>query len=188
MHKIFFWFLFITLVACTTEGNGNSPDFHRMKSLDSAAELNVALGLAYLEAHKPALAQEKLWLAEKESPNNARVWLALAYFYQNTGRDGLAAIYYQKALAAFPCDPEVLNNYGAFLCQQGHYHQAMQYLTQAEHQLTYLSMDTVEENAGLCAYLNQQPTLAKKYLHKALAMNPNSSVAIQILAQLRSSD
>jgi type IV pilus assembly protein PilF len=130
-------------VACQTSANSS-------RDLKEAAEINTTIGLMYVKQNNFQAAEEKLRLAEQQDKNSVHVVLALAYFFQKTHQNKLANNYYQRALVLAPNFPEVWNNYGAFLCEEGQYAQGLHWLTQAAQGDVYEQREQARGNLLIC--------------------------------------
>ena len=147
MKKTFLFFV-IFIAACETSQAPSSQPIE-------AAKYNLALGLDYLQQHQWVEAQQKLFLSTTQNPRAAEGWEGLAYFFQKTARPAVARKYYQKALALAPHDAALLNNYGAFLCQQGESLEGIKLLEQALKDIHYAYPEKIQENIKICQALEK---------------------------------
>ena len=184
MKRISTWcsilLVIIILSACTTETTTTSTT---KKDLQKASQINVKLGIKYLQQGDVPLAKQKLLLAEQQA-SSAEVYRAFAYYYEKTGSMQQADNYYQKAINKAPADGAGHNNYGVFLCRQKHYQQAEQQFLAAIHNPHYINTANAYENAGLCALLIPNNTKAIAYFQEALQQNPNMPTSLQQLVHL----
>lgn len=142
--------LFFSLAACTINNHPAHPV--------EASALNLQLGLIYLQENNWLQAENRLLLAKQQNPHSVSALNGLAYVFQKTQRNTLAYDYYRQAEKLEPNNSEVLNHFGAFLCQQGDYVQGIKWLQQARHH-NALTEQSIEENLQICTSLLQ---LAKK--------------------------
>jgi len=177
---------FITACASnnTAQRNENPLPEKAKTNNPKAANINMQLGIGYLQQEQIDRAKQKLLLAKEQNPTSPLVWDSLAYFYATTGDANKANQYYQKAISIAPKDGETLNNYGVFLCGQGKYQQALTYFYKAVEDPAYVTTGQAYENAGLCA--QQIPNLkkAKSLFLKALKNDPTLSGANLELAKM----
>ena len=152
--------------------------------LEEAASYNAQLGLAYLKQEDRARAKQKLLLALSEAPNAPFANAAMAYFYETTGEFDRARVYYRNALAIAPKRGAPLNNYGAFLCRQGHYRQAERYFLMAANDREYVHTALAYENAGLCALGIPDNRKAATYFQKALKQDPSRKPSLYELVEI----
>jgi type IV pilus assembly protein PilF len=163
--------LLTMLVGCSATTETNS--LQAKNSNQRVAEINVQLGVGYLQQNDMPRAKQKLLTALNRAPNWPPVLEAMAYFYQVTGDTERAEEYYTKALKIAPKAGSTLNNYGAFLCKQGNYRKSLAYFELALQDEKYLKTAEVYENAGLCAAKLPDYKLAMRYLQKSLQQNPS---------------
>jgi type IV pilus assembly protein PilF len=163
---IVFLTLSILLTACSTL---NQPTDNNIRIADA----QITLGLAYLQQGQRVKARSHLLKAAAQAPDYTRLQLAMAYYDEIVGESSKANAYYQKILATHRTHPNVLNNYGAFLCRQGQFSRAQHYFKQAYTQPFYPKIAASYENAGLCALQAKQPRQALRYFLQALNYQPD---------------
>ncbi len=182
MQQLIKLLLILTLLAFIAACS--SPEDDENSKAAQAAEINVKLGLGYLQQNNVPRAKEKLLLALKQDPKSAAANSAMAYFLERSGDVKDAEKYYQKAIkvAVVKGGPE--NNYGTFLCRQSRYDEAQKYFHKAAADTTYANTDQVYENAGLCAMLNSDTYTAEQYFVKAIKINPRLTTALLQVAMI----
>lgn len=167
------------LTACS------SPmDFSKATAHQNTANINVELGLAYLQRGDVTQAKQKLLVALQQAPHWPPALDAMGYFLEHTGSPVEAEKYYLAAIKCNPTDGSAQNNYGVYLCQTGRYRQAMPYFLAAIQDPDYLYIGSAYENAGLCALKIPDKNLAKQYFAKAVMYDPHRSVAMSELGNL----
>lgn len=150
------------LVACTNQTT--QVDFNRSE----AVKARINLALAYLEQSDFPKAKENI---DKALEHDAKDYLphsVLAYYYQQTGDSHKAEETYQQALELSKTQsknnqvrPDVLNNYGTFLCKQKQFDKAyQQFETALTSQEAYYNQADTLENIALCA--NMEKNVAKQ--------------------------
>ncbi|MDN5937164.1 MAG: hypothetical protein L0H83_00720, partial [Salinisphaera sp.] len=92
--------------------------------------------------------------------------------------------HFRRAIAARPA-PDILNDYGVFLCQRGHSDKALNYFRQAATNPRYAQAADAWTNAGVCLARAHRGKEAAGYLRKALATDPKQGQALAQLARLR---
>lgn len=150
----------------------------------TAANLNVQLGMGYLQQGDVERAKRKLLLAIAQAPNWAPAQDAMAYFLENTGEPQNAETYYKKAIALDPTSGAGHNNYGAFLCRTNRYQEADQQFMLAVQDVNYIHTAEAYENAGLCAMKIPDFVKAQGYFQKAIAQDPHRTTSYLELAQI----
>lgn len=146
MRYHYFIVILFSLTGCAINNHPAHPD--------EAAALNLQLGLIYLQENNWPQAESRLLLAKQQNPHSVSALNGLAYVFQKTKRNALAYDYYQQAEKLQANNPEVLNHFGAFLCQQGDYVQGIKHLQQAW-QYNTLPDQSIEENLQICTSLLQ---------------------------------
>jgi len=149
-----------------------------------AAELNVQLGLSYLQKERPDLAKIKLGRALKQAPNSSRVNWAYALLEEKLGNMSSAAKYFDKATRLNPDDAEGHNNYGAFLCSQDQVPEALAQFKLAVSNSLYETPEYAYLNAGMCAAGHDDTERAEDYFRKALDKNEGYVSALYQMALL----
>lgn len=140
--------------------------------LHQAGLINAQLGIDYMQQRHLNRAYQKLKLARSQYPNSPKILNAYALLMQRLRETGKARSAFQKALELNPGEPEVHNNYGAFLCSQKEYSAAQKQFRLALSNPLYRTPQYAYANAGLC-YLNmgQLPKAILKF-QQALKVAP----------------
>lgn len=172
-------FMFL-LSGCQT----NSSSSQEAKKKESVANINVRLGMAYLERHDIQRAKQKFLLALEEAPEIPETWYSMGYFMESTGNKEHAKQYYEKSISLAPKRGDVLNNYGTYLCHTGVYQASVTYFLKATQDPTYLQVAAAYENAGLCALKIPDNKSAMSYFKKALQEDPQRANSLIELAEL----
>ncbi len=169
----------VLLTACASSGQREhiAPDA-------KAAELNMQLGLSYLQRGDYEIAMEKLDKALKQNPNLPSAHNTIALLYQRLGETEKAEKHFKEAVSRAPEYSEAQNNYGVFLCQQGKYEQAEKRFLKAIENPLYQSAAMAYENAGLCSREMPDMVKAEAYFRRALQINPNLSKSLMGMADL----
>lgn len=149
-----------------------------------AAELNMRLGLNYLQRGDYEIALEKLEKALKQDSSLSPAHNTIALLYQRIGENDKAEHHFKQAIRYEPDYSQAHNNFGVFLCQVGRYKEAEQSFLEAVKNPLYRSTAQAYENAGLCVSRIPDTVLAKSYLRKALQYNPNLSKALLQMAEM----
>ena len=169
--------LLLLLAACVT------PPQHGGKERDAAA-YNVQLGVAYLHQGDIALAKDKLDRALAEDPNNPAVHSARAMLFERMGNPAKADDEFRTALRLAPHDPEVVNNYAVYLCQNGRTDEGVKRFLEAAHNALYRTPQAAYTNAGVCLRAARRDDEARTDFNAAIQLRPNYAEAIFQLAAL----
>jgi type IV pilus assembly protein PilF len=150
-----------------------------------AAQLNVQLGMTYLQQQQMDLAKQKLLKAVALDPNLPDAHYSLGYYFDAVGQTQDAQREYQTALKLAPNNPQVLNSYGVFLCKTKQYALAEQYFQQALAQIDYTDVGLTYQNAGLCAMDADNQKAALTYFTQAIQQNPKLALPYLKVAELQ---
>tara|TARA_R110002111_G_scaffold70508_13_gene113776 strand:+ start:95 stop:853 length:759 start_codon:yes stop_codon:yes gene_type:complete len=170
------------LSGCSNSGGVKST---YEKPNQKAAELNMRLGLNYLQRGDYKIALEKLEKALQQDPTLTSAHNTIAILYQRLGETDKAESHYKQAVKRDPTYSEAQNNYGAFLCQQGRYKEAEKRFLAALENPLYRSPAQAYENAGLCASRIPNIELTERYLSQALQLDPKLAKALLAMAEIR---
>ncbi len=151
----------------------------------TAAEINVQLGMAYIERHELQRAKQKFLKAMREAPQLPEVWYSMAYFFEITGEKDRANYCYLKALELAPKRGDTNNNYGTYLCRSHRYKEAIKHFMIATQDVEYLDVASAYENAGLCAEMIPSLQQAEQYFEAALKQDPSRASSLLGLAEVK---
>lgn len=151
-------FITLLLTGCSSAG---------VKS-DKAASVNADLGIRYLQSGRLPLANEKLLKALDQNPNSPTANHYYAILQQRLGNTDKAGQFFRKAVNLNPKDPEIRNNYGSYLCDNGQPQTAIQQFTVAINDPLYITPEFAYTNAGICLRKSGDDTKAEEYFRNAL--------------------
>jgi len=173
--------LLLVLTACNTIGSSR-PEY--VAPDPKAAEINMRLGLNYMQRGDYAIALDKLQKALKQNPNLPSAHNTIGLLYQRLGENDKAEAHFLEAVERAPEYSEAQNNFGVFLCQQGRYQDAEQRFLKAIENPLYSSKAMAFENAGLCVNRIPEPEKAESYFRKALQIQPTLSKSLLQMATI----
>jgi type IV pilus assembly protein PilF len=148
------------------------------------AQIRTALASEYFQRRNFATAIEEVENAIKALPSYAPAHNMLGLIYMELGEDVKAAASFEQALRFAPNDPDVLNNYGWFLCQRNDVQRAMGMFQQALRVPLYTTPQRAMLNAGVCARKLGNTVEAEQYLRQALQLQPQLQMALSQLADI----
>lgn len=151
---------------------------------DRAAELNMELGIEHLRRGNLAQAKERLDRSLQQNPRNAMAQVASGLLYDRLGERSRADNHFSRALSLAPDDPDVQNNYAAYLCRTGRFERGEKLALQAAGNPLYRTPEVALMNAGNCARGLGNIENAQSSLRRALAIRPDFSEALFQLAEL----
>jgi type IV pilus assembly protein PilF len=149
-----------------------------------AAQANLQLGVAYLRQNNLPIAKEKLERARDQDSRSSAVHSALALLYEKLGDNSRADAEHRTALNLAPKDPEIQNNYAAYLCGKGRYGEGVERFDEAAANPLYRTPWAAYTNAGVCLRRAGSEGDAAQRFNKALAARPSYVEAIVQLADL----
>jgi type IV pilus assembly protein PilF len=168
--------LTLLLAACATP--------HPNKTRDAAA-YNVQLGIAYLHQGDVALAKGKLDRALAQAPGSADVHSARAMLFDRMHDPEKADAEFRTSLRLAPHDPQVVNNYAVYLCQNGRTEEGVRRFEEAAHNALYRTPEAAYTNAGVCLRAAKRDEEARAAFGRALAVRPNFAEAVYQLTELQ---
>lgn len=172
--------LAIVSSACTSTGGSRFSE----ASGEEAAVLNTRLGASYMQTGDLKEADEKLRKALDQDPDNADAHATFAILQMRLDKPDVAARHFERALALEPENPEVKNNFGTMLCDQGEYDRAIELFTEAAEDGLYETPAYAWRNAGTCARDAGRTEEAVDYLERALNANPGFGRPLLDLARI----
>lgn len=178
-------FLAISAACAVIGACGLLPDFGRKSmSTHELANLNLQMGVRYLDMGMLEVAKEKLEKAYDLESGNPETLNALAVFYERIKDDEQAADFYQAAIGKDPDNYSTKNNYGRFLCERGKHEKGMAMLREAldspMNQRPWLALS----NIGICLVLQNDTAQGEEYLRRALFANPAYPPALQEMLKI----
>lgn len=150
---------------------------------EQAADLNVAMGIEYMQQGNLPRARRKLERALAIDPGNADALQANALLYQRQGESQLAREFFERALDANPELTRARNNYAAFLYRQGDIAAACAQLERASHDIHYDNRAQLFTNLGRCQFERGALAKAVESLERAQDIDPRHAPSYLELAQ-----
>lgn len=178
--------LLCVLAGCGTGTGGSTPNVGALRgsttelktasdqtSDEKRASIRLQLAIGYYQegSFDVALDEVKKALAAKSDYSDA--YGVRALIYTAMGEMALAEENYQTAMRLAPHNPELSNNYGSFLCQNGRGALGMPYFEAALRNPMYQSPVKAMANAGGCALKMKNYDVAERYLLDASRIEPD---------------
>lgn len=161
------------------EARGEVASAHRR------AQVHTALASEYFSRGNFNVALSEVQLAIKDDPSYAQAYNMRALVYMELREDVAARASFDRALNLAPHDPEVLNNFGWFLCTRGDADRAIPMLKRAAIAPLYPTPEKAYLSLGLCYRRIHQDGEAEKYLNRAVAIQPNLIGGLYNLAVIK---
>jgi type IV pilus assembly protein PilF len=180
------------LAGCTATGSGGGSEGARQPmSLEAPAnearqraKVHTELGALYLQDSRFAIAMEEARIALDADSGYAPAYNLLGLTHMYLGENKLAEEYFEQALRAAPGDPEIINNFGWFLCQTGREQRSLDYFARAARNPLYQTPTKPYTNAGICSVRLQNDKAAEENLARALQLDPGNTQALFWLADV----
>jgi type IV pilus assembly protein PilF len=162
----------ISLSACISD----SPS-HDVSSEEKAVTY-LEMGVRYMEIGDLKVAKENLEKALYWDSSNAEVQDAIAVLYEKIQEPQNASQHYQAALRIDPENPQLQNNYGRFLCDQGQIDDGLNYLEAAVNKPLNNRKWFALTNAGRCLLKQGDKRKAESYFRLALQLQDDYAPAL----------
>lgn len=166
-----------------------APDSELATSFDKTdnqkrARIRLQLAIGYYQQGQLNVALDEVKLALQTDPNLADAYSMAALIYMDQGETRQAEENFMRALRLAPNDPDLSNNYGWFLCQNGRAHQSIPYFEAALRSKTYQSPAKALNNAGTCSLILKDKVAADRYFNEAFRLDPGNLTTSTNLARL----
>lgn len=149
-----------------------------------AGSYYTQLGVGYLQKGRMDLASMNLEKALEQDDDSAPAHHYYALLQERLGDNDKAGKHFRKALDITPKDPDLLNNYGSYLCHTGHYADAEKAFLKSVSDPLYSTPEFAYTNAGICVKKAGNIQQAESYFRQALEKNNRFSEALYQMAKL----
>lgn len=181
------------LGACAANGNvpnaQQAPAEQFNPSTDQSenqrrAMIRLQLAIGYYEQRQYAIALDEVRQSLAINPQSSDAMSVRALIYMEMHEPKLAEESFQAAMQMAPNNPDLINNYGWFLCQNGRERESLGYFDRALKSRNYLSPAKALNNAGVCTLKLGDEAGAQRYLMQALQFDPANQMTNANLAKL----
>lgn len=162
----------------------SDPERKQSKN-ERLSELRMALGAGYMQEGALDVALRELEQSLQLNPRNSSAHAAMALLQLRLGKPQVAGEHYQRALALSPSDPEIRNNYGVYLCNEGRAREADAQFRCAIANPLYRTPALAYTNAAECALRHGDGERAQVDLATAVQLDPSFATASLMLAHLQ---
>lgn len=168
------------LTGCAAPGS-------KEKNGEDLAGIYADMALGHMQRQPPdyVRAKEKLEKALEADPKLVRAHHYAAELYARTEDDEKAEYHFRHALELAPRDPNLKNNFGAFLCARNRFPEAETQFLAAIEDPAYTTPHLAYENLARCALRVPNAAKAERYFDEALKRQPNLPVTLFHMAQLQ---
>ncbi len=156
-----------------TSGKADLPTLSDATAAQKRAQIRMQLAVGYYEQNQLAVALDEVKKAIAADPDYADAYGMRALIYMGLGETVLADDNFKRALQLAPNNPDIANNYGSFLCQNGRAAESLRWFDAALASRQYASPAKALNNAGSCALKVKDVDRAEKYLLQALQRAPD---------------
>ncbi|MCB1713816.1 MAG: type IV pilus biogenesis/stability protein PilW [Candidatus Competibacteraceae bacterium] len=182
--KLRFSLVLITLLTVTSCASLN-PEASVEPSGNAAAQLNLKLGIGYMQANRIDIAIDKLKKALQYDSSLVEAENALGVLYEATKANHLAELHYQNALQLKPDYLLAKMNYARFLCANNQTAKGEALFLEAAISPLQDAPEIAYTGAGVCARRANQIDQAEQYFRQALQVNAFASSALYELAVIK---
>ncbi len=145
------------------------------------AQVRLELAAAYFANNQAEVALPEANRAIAADPNLGAAYNLRALIHASLGKDDLAESDFRRALAINPRDPDALQNYGWYLCQQKRHDEANAQFTQALAVLQRRDPSRTLLAQGVCHALAGRLEEAERALQRAYQADPsNPSTSVNL--------
>lgn len=188
--------LFLT-AGCAGSGNNNAGNPRPEKTAEpkpaqppivadgpQRARVHTDLGIAYLRDGKYEVALSEAQIAIDASDSYAPAYNLLGLINMALRQNEQAEANLRRAASLAPNNPEINNNLGWFLCQNGKIKESFAYFNLALKNPLYQTPAKALHNMGVCAIMDKDDASGEAYLFRALKMDSNNLRAYYLLADI----
>jgi type IV pilus assembly protein PilF len=148
------------------------------------AEVHTALAGEYYSRGNYAVALQETRLALKDDSSYFQAYNMQGLVYMELREDGPARESFDQALRLSPNNPEVLNNFGWFLCVRNEGDRGLGMIERAASDPLYATPEKALLSAGLCLRRLGRKADAEDRLRRAVMIRPDMVGALYNLAEL----
>lgn len=184
----------LLLAACTggpagtgagdTSGRADLPTLSDATAAQKRAQIRMQLAVGYYEQGQLPVALDEIKKAIAADPGYADAYGVRALIYMGMGEATLADDNFKRALQLAPNNPDIANNYGSYLCQNGRVAESFRWFDAALASRQYSSPVKAMNNAGSCALKSKDYERAEQYLLQALQLAPDQPSTSANLARV----
>jgi type IV pilus assembly protein PilF len=153
-------------------------------STQERAKIHMELGAGYYERGQMDVALDELGEAAKLDPTNAGIYNIYGLVYAWMGEAAKSERNFQRALSLAPQDPEILQNWGWYLCTHGRARESIAPFEAAAANPLYKTPEIALVNAARCAASFGDNARAEALFRRAVVVAPGSANAAFGLAQI----
>lgn len=148
------------------------------------ARIRLQLAIGYYEQRQMNVALDEVKQALQADPDFSDAYSVRALIYMDMGETRLAEDNFQHAMKLAPHNPDLSNNYGWFLCQNGRAAESIAYFEATLKNRAYQSPAKAMNNAGVCSLKLKDNAAAERYFVQAFQYDPGNPSTSTNLARI----
>ena len=178
--------LALVAAACTSTTTQQSKPVTDSGGADGRrrAEVHTMLAAEYYSRGNYSVAISETRLAIKDDPTYYYAYNMQGLVLMELREDGPAREAFTKALQLAPNNPDVLNNYGWFLCLRNESQRGLEMMRRASTDTLYATPEKAWFSIGLCLRKTGNVAEAEDALRRAILIRPDMIGALYNLAQV----
>jgi type IV pilus assembly protein PilF len=178
--------LLVVLTGCVSQTSVETKQVSDPAVVDAKrrAEVHTALAGEYYARGNYAVALQEARLAMKDDPTYFPAYNMQGLVYMELREDVPAREAFDNALRLSPNNPEVLNNFGWFLCLRNEVDRGLGMMDRAAADAHYSTPEKAYFSSGLCLRRNGRSREAEERLRRAVLIRPDMVGALYNLAEL----
>ena len=178
--------LALVAAACTSTTTQQSKPVTDSGGADGRrrAEVHTMLAAEYYSRGNYSVAISETRLAIKDDPTYYYAYNMQGLVLMELREDGPAREAFTKALQLAPNNPDVLNNYGWFLCLRNEPQRGLEMMRRASTDTLYATPEKAWFSIGLCLRKTGRVAEAEDALRRAILIRPDMIGALYNLAQV----
>jgi type IV pilus assembly protein PilF len=176
----------VATAACTSTTTQQSRPVTDSGGADGRrrAEVHTMLAAEYYSRGNYSVALGETRAAIKDDPTYFYAYNMQGLVYMELREDGPAREAFNRALQLAPNNPDVLNNFGWFLCLRNETQRGMEMMRRASADTLYATPEKAWFSIGLCHRKNGNAAEAEDALRRAILIRPEMIGALYNLAQV----
>ena len=178
--------LLMLAAACTSQSTTESRPVTDVGAVEARrqAEAHAALAGEYYQRGNLTVALAETRLAVKYDSTYVPAYNMQALVFMELREDGPAREAFNQALRLSPNNPDVMNNFGWFLCLRDDPKRGLELMQRAAADTQYSSPEKAYLSAGLCLRRMGRSEEAEEHLRRAVLIRPDMIGALFNLAVL----
>ena len=149
------------------------------------ARAHTELAAAYFSRGNMTVALEELRIATAADPSYAAAHGMFGMVYMDLKETAKADDSFQRAIRLSPNDPDIVHNYGWFLCQNAREKESIPFFLQAIRNPLYSAPGRSYTAAGVCSMRMKNVKDAEEFFGRALRLEPDEPSALLQLGEIR---